>query len=77
MADRMQLNEEVLDEVVGGAFNFYTNSKGVPRCNVTGYGTFNTTADGFFQYINMRRDNPGLSEDEYFQLAMDSHIIWN
>lgn len=76
MVDRMQLNEQELDNVVGGAFNFFTNSKGNPRCNVTGHGNFDTTPDGFFKYITMRNSNPGLSEDDYFQMALDQHIIW-
>ena len=47
MSDRIELNEERLDEVVGGAFNYYTNSKGQRRCYVDDIGSFYVTADAF------------------------------
>ena len=47
MANRIELDEERLDEVVGGAFNYYTNSKGQRRCYVDNIGTFYVTADAF------------------------------
>lgn len=48
MADRFELDEERLDEVVGGAFNYYTNSKGQRRCYVDGLNaTYYVSADAF------------------------------
>lgn len=47
MANRIELDEERLDEVVGGAFNYYTNSKGQRKCVVDGVGTYYVTADAF------------------------------
>jgi len=48
MADRIPMDEERLDEVVGGAFNYYTNSKGQRRCYVDDLGTaYYVTADAF------------------------------
>ncbi len=76
MADRTQLTDDTVDEVVGGVFQFFTQN-GEPKCGVTGYGKFNTTADGFFKYITMRNNNPGLTEAEYVQMALDQHIIWS
>ena len=74
--DRMQLNEENLDEVVGGKFTFYTDQSGNPRCKVTDFGKFYTSADGFFKYITMRNASPNLTEAEYVQMAIDQGIIW-
>ena len=77
MADeRVQLNEEALEEVAGGKFSFFTASDGTDRCYVTGHGVFTTTANGFFQYITLRNANPGLTEDEYFAMATAQKIIW-
>ena len=76
-SDRIQLNEENLDEVVGGKFVFYTDQNGNPRCKVTDIGRFYTTSDGFFKYITMKNEQPGLSDAEYVQIALSKGIIWN
>ena len=47
MSDRKELNEEALEQVVGGAFNFYTTQKGTNKCVVDGIGTYYVTADAF------------------------------
>ena len=73
---RVELNEQNLEDVVGGKFSFYTDDDGSMKCRVTGYGVFNTTADGFYKYIAVRKENPGLSEAEYYQLCMAQHVIW-
>ena len=73
--DRIQLNEEGLDGVVGGKFSFYTED-GKDKCTVTDHGTFDTTSDGFMKYIMLRNANPGLREADYFQMCVDQHIIW-
>ncbi len=45
---REELNEERLDEVVGGAFNYYTNSKGQRKCYIDDLGiAYYVTADAF------------------------------
>lgn len=40
MANRVQLDEKQMENVVGGAFNFYTNSKGLQKCVVDNVGTY-------------------------------------
>jgi len=47
MSNRIELDEERLDEVVGGAFNYYTTKKGTRKCQVDGVGTYYCTADAF------------------------------
>ena len=44
---REMLNDERLDEVVGGAFHYYTNSKGYRKCVVDDVGTYYCSADAF------------------------------
>ncbi len=44
---RIELDEERLDEVVGGAFNYYTTKKGTRKCAVDGVGTYYVSADAF------------------------------
>ena len=40
MAKRMQLNDEQVEQVTGGAFNFYTSKEGQRLVYVDGVGTF-------------------------------------
>ena len=49
MADMVKLNDDALDTVSGGAFNYYTNDQGYQKCYVDGVGTFFVTADAFGQ----------------------------
>lgn len=45
---REELNEERLDEVVGGAFNYYTNSKGQRKVYIDALGiSYFASADAF------------------------------
>lgn len=44
---RIAVDEERLDEVVGGAFNYYTNKQGQRKVVVDGVGTYYCTADAF------------------------------
>ena len=51
MAKRVQLNEEQVEKVVGGAFNFYTNKKGQQRCVVDDVGTYYVTPNAMMWVI--------------------------
>lgn len=73
---REELNVNEMDQVSGGKFSFYDDANGNPKCDVTGYGTFNTYPTGVFSYITLRTNNPGLSEAEYFELCKNEGIIW-
>lgn len=45
---RVELDEERLDEVVGGAFNYYTNSKGQRKVYIDDLGVaYYASADAF------------------------------
>lgn len=73
---REELKEARLEEVVGGKFSFYTNSKGEARVNVTDIGVYACVADGFTKYIDIRNENPDASEEELFDLMYDAGYIW-
>ena len=47
MADMVKLNDDALDSVSGGFFNYYTNSQGYQKCVVDGVGTFYCSSDAF------------------------------
>ena len=72
MADRIQLNEQDLQEVVGGAFNFFNNvHTGEPMCYADGIGMFKPTSENSkAQIIRMCAQNDGLSQQELVNMAL-------
>lgn len=44
---RVELNGDNLEQIVGGAFHYYTNSAGKFRCRVDNIGTFYAKSDAF------------------------------
>lgn len=73
---REEINEQALDDVVGGKFSFYTNSKGQPRVNITGIGVYACTSSGFISYINTKAANPDASEQELFSMLQAAGVIY-
>ena len=53
---RIELDEERLDEVVGGAFNYYTNKTGQKKCVVDNVGTYYVSATGFENVVAYASD---------------------
>ena len=45
MADRVQLNNDDVEQVVGGAYNFYYDNDGAYCCYVDGIGNFKVKAE--------------------------------
>ena len=72
MGNRMELNDEIIEQIVGGAFQFYNNGT---RCKVQGK-KYSCNSDGQFKLINMINANPGLTEAEYLDMALDEGILW-
>lgn len=72
MGNRMELNEQDLEEVVGGAFNFYTYKKtGEYLCYVDGIGTYKATSSkSKTQVTKMCAQNNGLSQQELADMAV-------
>lgn len=53
---RVELNEEQLNDVVGGAFNYYTNSRGQSKCRVDDVGTYYVSSTGFENVVAYSSD---------------------
>ena len=74
---RVELNEQNLEDVVGGAFQFY-NKDGQGYCRVTktqGGGTFTCNEGAVHDFIDMKSANPGHTAEEYLQMALDQGIL--
>ena len=69
--ERKLINEDALDQIVGGVFQFY---KGGTRCKVQG-GKYKCDSDGQFRIIDLMNANPDLSEAELLDLAIDEGIL--
>ena len=69
---RVQLNEQDVKEVVGGAFNFFENANtGEPMCYVDGVGMYYvTSSDSKKNIIKMCAQNDGLSQQELADMAV-------
>ena len=69
MADMVKLNDDALDSISGGAFNYYTNSAGQNKCVVDGIGTFYTTPDAF-GYVAAYASDVTLSAQQVLDWAL-------
>lgn len=69
---RIELNDETLEEVVGGVFQFF---KGGTRCKVQGT-MYKCNADAQFKLINLFNANPEMTESEALALALQQGILW-
>lgn len=79
MANRVQLNEQELENVVGGAFKFYDmNGQGYCKVSdVSNPGKYKCNCGtGVYEFMKMRGENPGLSADEYLDMALAEGILW-
>jgi len=68
---REMINDETLENVVGGIFQFYKNGT---RCLVQGQ-KFQCDANGQFELINLINANPDKNEAEMLQLALAAGIL--
>ena len=57
------IDEERLDEVVGGAFNYYTNGQGQRKCYVDDIGTYYVSADAFGAVAAYSSDTSKTAQD--------------
>ena len=71
MADRMQLTDETVSQVVGGTFQFFG---GGTYCLVLGQ-VYTCSETGQFQVIKLMNANPDLTEGQYLQMALDKGIL--
>ena len=68
---RELLDNNQLDNVVGGVFQFYKNGT---RCKVQDK-KYQCDSDGQFQLITLINANPDKEEAEILQLALSAHIL--
>jgi len=71
---RIELNDQALDDVVGGAFIFYTNKDtGEKLCYVEGIGTYKPTSTSAKKKLTVMCANPennGKSQQELLDMAI-------
>lgn len=67
MADRIQLNEEQVEEVVGGNFNWWKEPDGTRMCWVNGIGTYECSVDAkdTFAWLKAEHKGEGWTEQMY------------
>ena len=65
-----EMIEEKLDQVVGGAFHYYTNKAGQKKCVVDGVGTYYVSDDAFGEVAAYASDM-SLSAAEIVDWALD------
>lgn len=63
MSNRVEMTDYEVEKVVGGAFNFYTNSAGKSKVYIDGYGSYFCTADASMWTIEMTADNTRSCEE--------------
>ena len=74
MADRIELKEENLEDVVGGNFNWWRASDGTRMCQVTGLGRYTCTADAkdTFAWLKAKHKGEGWTEQDYVNALLAS-----
>ena len=51
MSKRIQLNNDEIEKIVGGAFNFYTSASGQPKCYIDDIGSYNCSGSAFSWFV--------------------------
>ena len=74
MAERVQLNDTELDQVAGGAFNFYSRD-GKAQCYIDGVGTFNCS-DSASAWIISQITRPDVSPADIVDEAVKKGLLW-
>lgn len=54
---RKELNEQDIENVVGGAFNWYYDAQGAGRCRVDGVGDFSVTPAAKDRYAALKLEH--------------------
>ncbi len=75
MAARMQLNDDQLDMVTGGAFNFYAGKDGQKQVYVDGVGTFNCN-DSASAWIVSQITSGNTSPESVVAEAVEKGLLW-
>jgi len=68
---RVELNEQEMENVVGGVFQFYS---GGTKCKVRGQ-KYTCEPTGQFQVITLINNNPDATEPELIEMAVAQGIL--
>lgn len=72
MAKRIELNAEEMDQVVGGAFNYFEDSDGAYKCLVDDVGLYYAKYSAKRQITILYLNNKDKSPAELVQMAIDA-----
>lgn len=75
---KFELNDEDLDNVAGGAFNYYdTDGNGdKDTCKIDGYGTYHCNAASKSNITLLILQNPGCSVQQIIDMAIEKKYLW-
>ena len=54
---RVELNEQDMEKIVGGAFNWYYDRQGAARCRVDGVGEYYVTSSAKDRYAALKLEH--------------------
>ncbi len=76
---RVELNEQNLEDVIGGAYHFYYDEAGVKCCKVDGIGIFKCTAEAQdkLYYFKLMHKGEGLKAADYVQMMLECGCFFN
>lgn len=77
MANRMELNDQELENVVGGAFHYNTQADGSMTCRVDGAGTYHCTDNAKQKLSKYFLQNPDASLQDAINYALQNGYFWN
>ena len=75
MSERFELNEQELEEVVGGRFTYYEDDDGVYKCTVDDVGTFKATYNAKRTITQLYLKNKDKSPAELVELAIAAGVL--
>ena len=77
MANRMELNDQDLDQVVGGAFHYNSSSDGSMTCRVDGAGTYHCTENAKDKLSVYFLKNKKATLQDAINYALQNGYFWN
>ncbi len=77
MSDRIELNEQELDQVVGGAFHYNYAEDGSMTCRVDGADTYHCTANAKDQISAYIITHKGCTLNDVINYATQNGYFWN
>ena len=76
---RVELNEENVENVVGGAFNFYYDAQGVKSCFVDGVGDFSCTVEATdrLSALKLQHKRDRWTAQQYVDVLVDEGLFFS